>query len=172
MANDAVVDFNLMEDAMAPTDAIDDMSEKRKELLRKLHRKKAQYPAPPHQPQPHVPGIKRTGRCPDSDSVPGPAQESSASVANASNKSANVDNEVKVIRPQMSRKVTVNTNGGLTPGRIDDTADTLDRDCVSHPAEKTMYFCWDCKVFICVHCIAFGEHRHPHQVTRTEDEAR
>ena len=165
MANDAVVDFNLMEDAMAPTDATDDMSEKRKELLRKLQRKKAQYPAPCLQP--HVPGIKRTGRCPDSDSVP--AQESAA---NAANKSANVDNEVKVIRPQMSRKVTVNTNGGLTPGRIDDTADTLDRDCVSHPAEKTMYFCWDCKVFICVHCIAFGEHRHPHQVTRTEDEAR
>ena len=52
---------------------------------------------------------------------------------------------------------------------LNDLEETLTQDCSSHPADQTKYYCNDCKVFICIQCIAFGNHGRPCQVSKEEE---
>ena len=49
-----------------------------------------------------------------------------------------------------------------------DMEDTLKQSCVSHSENQTKYFCNDCTIFICIQCIAFGDHR-LHSVSNEKD---
>ena len=146
---DVSVDFDWVE---ADESGASDKSERTKELLRKLDRIKNQLPASPSlSPES---GIRRDmisdGPSRETDSVP----VTSFKVP---------DHE----EPEVSS--CVEAGGGLDPALDGDMADTLTRACTSHSADQTKYYCNDCKVFICIQCIAFGDHSKPCKVSQEED---
>ena len=64
------------------------------------------------------------------------------------------------------------SGGGEARGPdLSDMEDTLKQSCVSHLSHsenQTKYFCNDCTVYICIQCIAFGDHR-LHSVSNEKD---
>ena len=124
-----------------------DKSERTKELLSKLDRIKNQLPVSPSlSPES---GIRR-------DMISDDISRGSDSVS------------VAMLKVPEHEKPEV---GGrdLDPDLDGDMADTLTRACTSHQADQTKYYCNDCKVFICIQCIAFGDHSKPCKVSKEED---
>ena len=123
-----------------------DKSERTKELLRKLDRIKNQLPISPSlSPES---GIRR-------DMI-------------SDNISRETDS-VSVVMLKVPEHEEPAVGGDLDPDLEGDMADTLTRACTSHPADQTKYYCNDCKVFICIQCIAFGDHSKPCKVSQEED---
>ena len=141
---DVSVDFDWVE---ADESGASDKSERTKELLRKLDRIKNQLPISPSlSPES---GIRRDMI---SDDI-----------------SRETDN-VSVARFRDPEHEKEEVEGRDLDLDLDvDMADTLTRACTSHPADQTKYYCNDCKVFICIQCIAFGDHSKPCKVSQEED---
>ena len=154
---DSKVDFDWTDDHMQPqapenlSRNANENSERKKELLRKLNRRKnSSTISPPSLPQ--LSGIRRR------------AQEQE-------------ENDPKEMDNALVREVaaTVNLSGGGEMPKLDsdphqsDKLEILERDCIIHSGNKTKYFCNDCQIFVCIQCIAFGDHGRPHQVSNVED---
>lgn len=146
-AEDSVVDFNWIDNNMEHQEKVSsNASDRKKELLQKLYRRKNPLSTSiPAQPQPSLSGIRRREIGQQEES--GAEETDNASVSE------------------------VRTGGeGLQPDLSDPEA-TLKRSCASHlekETNETKYFCNDCKMFICIYCIAFGVHN-LHQVLNEED---
>ena len=139
---DVSVDFDWVE---ADETRASDKSERKKELLRKLDRIKNQLPVSPSlSPES---GIRR-------DMISDDHSRETDSVSVARLKVP--DHEEPAVRD-------------LDPDLDGDMADTLTRACTSHPTDQTKYYCNDCKVFVCIQCIAFGDHIRPCKVSQEED---
>ena len=144
-----MVDFNWIDNNMEHQEKVSsNASDRKKELLQKLYRRKNPLSTSiPALPQPYLSGIRRRDIGVQGESV-------TREMDNAS---------VREVRT----KFDCFGGEGLEPD-LSDMKVTLERSCISHPANETKYFCNDCKMLICIHCIAFGVHK-PHQVSNEED---
>ena len=145
---DSVVDFHWISDSMQHQGnaSASENSERRKMLLQKLNRRKNPQSIP-SLPLCHLSGIRRT------------QEEESIT------KDMDVMDNASVRQVEALRS----SGGGEARGPdLPDIEDTLKQACVSHPENQTKYFCNDCAIFICIQCIAFGDHR-LHSVSNEED---
>ena len=135
-------------------------SERKRELLQKLNRIKSQHPT-----SPSLSAMSGVGK--DVTSETSQAQDDVSISRDKDNVSP-----VKFKDPVREAEVRVKSSeegGGSSDPNLDGMANTLTQACISHPGEQTKYYCNDCKVFICIKCIAFGNHRMPCQISQEED---
>ena len=145
---DSVVDFDWIDDHSDHQENFhnntSEHSERKKELLRKLNKRRNPLSHSVFSP-PLLSGIRRRE---SRDNEKYAKRESEgASVRNAEDK--------------------LECSGGGPV--LSELQEYLKQDCIHHPTNQTKYFCNDCKIFICIQCIAFGEHGRPHQVSNEED---
>lgn len=141
-----MVDFDWVMESQAS----EHKPERKKELLRKLNRIKNQHPT-----SSSLAAMSGIGR--DVTTEASQAQD---------------DVSVKFKDPvnKAELKVRSSDEGGRgSDPDLDGMANTLTQACISHPGEQTKYYCNDCKVFVCIQCIAFGDHRIPCQISQEED---
>ena len=153
---DSVIDFNWTDDDHMQTQEnlsrnANENSERMKELLRKLNRRKN----PPSISAPSLPQLSGIGRG-------AKAQEES-----------DVRGMDTALHREAAAKVNLSGGGEMSGLNSDpdqsDMLDTLGRDCIHHSGNKTKHFCNDCKIFVCIQCIAFGDHGRPHRASNEED---
>lgn len=149
---DFVVDFNWIDIKMQHQEKVSssasENSDRKKELLQKLYRSKNPLTTSiPALPQPYLSGIRRRDIGVHEDSVTRETDDASVG--------------------EVGSKFNCFGGEGSEPD-LSDIEVTLQRFCVSHPTNKTKYFRNDCKLFVCIKCIAFGVHK-PHQVSNEED---
>ena len=152
---DSVVDFNWTDDHMKTQENLsrnaNENSERKKELLRKLNRRK-NPPAISHPSLPQLSGIGRGAEAQEESDVR--------------------EIDIALVR-EAAAKVNLSGGGEMSGLNSDpdqsDMLDTLGRDCIHHSGNKTKHFCNDCKIFVCIQCIAFGDHGRPHRASNEED---
>ena len=149
-----MVDFNWVDEAQAS----EHKSERKRELLRKLNRIKSQHPT-----SPSLSAMSGIGR--DMTSETSQAQDD---VSRETDNVSAVKFKDQVHEAEVKIRSSDEGGGGSDPD-LDGMANTLTQACISHPGEQTKYYCNDCKVFVCIQCIAFGDHRIPCQISQEED---